>query len=109
MCLGYGGVVEEWVGGVMSLCVVGLDYLCGWQVQVSVYCARQIPAHLMCTRWSILLHHGYLLNSVYSDLLACGCRTWISLDITQFYEEQCQPSSGSALPACHKYGKSGPH
>ena len=22
------------------------------------------------------------------DLIACGCRTWISLDITRFYEEQ---------------------
>ena len=30
----------------MSVCVVSLDYLCRWQVQVSVYCARRIPAHL---------------------------------------------------------------
>ena len=43
-------------GGVMSVCVVSLDYLCWWQVQVSVYCARRIPAHLMCTQCSILLH-----------------------------------------------------
>ena len=28
--------------------------------------------------------------------LACGSRTWISFDITHFYEEHCQPSSGSA-------------
>ena len=34
-------------GGVMYVCVVSLDYLCRWQVQVSVYCARQC---------SILLH-----------------------------------------------------
>ena len=32
------------------------DSLCRWQVQVSVYCARRIPAHLRCTQWSILLH-----------------------------------------------------
>ena len=32
--------------GVMSVCVVSLDYLCRWQVQVSVYCASRIPAHL---------------------------------------------------------------
>ena len=32
------------------------DYLCRWQVQVSVYCARQILAHLMCIQCSILLH-----------------------------------------------------
>ena len=34
------------------------------------------------------------------ELFACGIRTWISLDIARFYEEHCQPSSGSALPAC---------
>ena len=36
-------------GGVMSVCVVSLDSLCRWQVQVSVYCARRIPVHLRCT------------------------------------------------------------
>ena len=45
-CLG------EWVGGlvqglggwgvVLSVCVVSLDSLCWWQVQVSVCCARRI-------------------------------------------------------------------
>ena len=35
--------------------VVSLDYLCCWPVQVSVYCARRIPAHLGCTQCSILL------------------------------------------------------
>ena len=43
-------------GGVMSVCVVSLDSLSRWQVHVSVYCARQIPAHLRCTQCSILLH-----------------------------------------------------
>ena len=48
LCFGCGGVAGEWVGGldqglewwggVMSVCVVSLDYLCRWQVQVSVYC-----------------------------------------------------------------------
>ena len=28
--------------------------LCRWQVQVSVYCAMRIPAHLRCTQCSIL-------------------------------------------------------
>ena len=27
------------------------------------------------------------------DMLACGCRILISLDIARFYEGQCQPSS----------------
>ena len=35
---------------------VSLDSLCRWQVQVSVYCAWRIPAHLRCTQCSILLH-----------------------------------------------------
>ena len=38
------------VGGVMSVCVVSLDYLCRWQVQVYVYCARRLPVHLRCTQ-----------------------------------------------------------
>ena len=53
---------------------------------------------------------GYLLPNMYlyieditnPDLLILCCRTWISIDITRFYEEQCQPSSGSAWPACPK-------
>ena len=59
-CGGVGGIEREWVdglgqclgggGGVMSLCVVSLDYLCLWQVQIFVYCARRIPAHLRCTQ-----------------------------------------------------------
>ena len=32
------------------------------------------------------------------DLFACGSRTWIRLDLARFYEEHCQPSSGSAWP-----------
>ena len=35
---------------------MSLNSLCRWQVQVSVYCAWRIPAHLRCTQCSILLH-----------------------------------------------------
>ena len=59
-------VAVVWVGGlgqglggcdgVVSVYIVSLDYLCRWQVQVSVYCARRIYAHLRCTQCSILLH-----------------------------------------------------
>ena len=35
---------------------VSPDSLCRWLVQVSVYCAWRIPAHLMSTRCSIVLH-----------------------------------------------------
>ena len=67
LCLGcgdVGGVDGVWVGGldqglegwgrVMSVCVVTPDSLCRWQIQVSVYCARRIPADLKCTQCSIL-------------------------------------------------------
>ena len=59
MTVGCGGVDGKWVvawarGGVMSMCVVSLDYLCRWQVRVSVYCARWIPVHLRCTQCSML-------------------------------------------------------
>ena len=30
------------------------------------------------------------------DLFACDCRTWIRLDISRFFKEQYQSSSGSA-------------
>ena len=40
---------------VLCLCVVSLDSLCSWQVQVSVYCTRRIFAYLRCTQCSILL------------------------------------------------------
>ena len=36
--------------------VVSLNSLRRWQVQVYVYCARRIPAHLRCTQCSIMLH-----------------------------------------------------
>ena len=35
---------------------MSLDYLCRWQVLLSVYCARRIPAHLRCIQCSIMLH-----------------------------------------------------
>ena len=54
--------------------------------------------------------YGYLLSDMYlfmaditnPDFLVLSCRTWIGLDITRFCEQQCQPSSGSAWPACPK-------
>ena len=38
----------------------------------------------------------FVIDIVNPDLFAGGSRTWISLDIARFYEEHCQPSSGSA-------------
>ena len=64
-CVSVFGVAVVYVGsglgpwsGRVGWCYVwvNLDSLCRWQVQLSVYCARQIPAHLRCTECSILLH-----------------------------------------------------
>ena len=60
--------------------------------------------------------YRYLLPNLYlsvtdianPDLFACSGRTWISLDISCLYEEHCQPSSGSAWPACPKNGNRAP-
>ena len=48
--------VSGW--GLLSyVCVcLSLDSLCIWQVRVSLYCARRMPAYLRCTQCSILLH-----------------------------------------------------
>ena len=47
---------------------------------------------------TMYLFMAYITNP---DLLVCGCRTWISLDIGRFYE-LFQPCSSSACPACPK-------
>ena len=88
----------------MSVCVVSLDYLCRWQVQGSVYCSKQIHAQIRYTQ-CVLLHLIdifflpciclFAADIANPFLLACDCLTWISLDIAQFYLDQCQPSSGS--------------
>ena len=97
---------------------MSLDSLCRWQVQVSVYCAWRIPAHLRCTQCSILLH---LMDICFPT---CICLWQIShiqtflfkvvgpglvLKSSAFVSSGDQPSSGSAWPARPKNGKSGPH
>ena len=54
--------------------------------------------------------YRYLLPNLYlsvadianPDLLVCGSRNWISLDIARFYKEHCHPSSRSACPTSPK-------
>ena len=89
LCFSCGGVGGEWVGGldqgqerwgsVMSVGGVILDYLCRWQVQVSVYCAWRIPAHLRCTQCSILLH---LMDICF---VTCNCLWQISQIQTRLF------------------------
>ena len=59
---------------------MSLDYLCRWQVLVSVYCAWRIPAHLKCTQCSILL---YLMDSCF---LTCICLWQISQIQTRLFK-----------------------
>ena len=51
---------------------MSLESLCLWHVQVSVYCAWRIPAHLRCTQCSILLQ---LMDICF---LTCICLLQIS-------------------------------
>ena len=94
---------------------MSLDSLCRWQVQVSVYCAWRIPAHLRCTQCSILLH----LMDIY--FLTCICLRQI-LQIQTFLFKVVGPGLVSTSPAfvsssashpagqhAQKNGKSGPH
>ena len=97
----------------MYVCVMSLNSLCSWQAQVSVYCARRIPAHFRCTQCSILLHLIVFcfLTCIclweISQIQTCLCEVvgpGLFSTITLFYEEHCQPSRGSAWPACPKNG-----
>ena len=91
---------------------VSLDSLCRWQVQVSVYCAWRIPAHLRCTQCSILLQ---LMDICF---LTCIC-LWQISQIQTFLFNVFGPglvwtspafvSSSASGSACPKNGKSGPY
>ena len=97
---------------------MSLDSLCRWQVQVSVYCAWRIPAHLRCTQCSILLH---LMDICF---LTCICLWQISQIQTLLFKVvgpglvSTSPtfvSSSTSHPAgphgrhAQTNGKSGPH
>ena len=71
---------------------VSLDSLCRWQVQVSVYCAWRIPAHLRCTQCSILLH---LMDICF---LTCIC-LWQISQIQTFLFKVVGPGLVSTSPA----------
>ena len=101
-CSGVGGVGGGWVvvlgqglggwGGVMYVCIVSLNFLCRWQVHVSVYCARRIPAHLRCSQCSILFH---LINICF---LTCIC-LWHISQIQTCLRVVVGPGLVSTLPA----------
>ena len=105
------GIVGGWLGPgregwyYACVCVVSLDYLCRWQVQVSVYCARKILAHLRCTPCSIRLH---LIDIRF---LTCIC-LWQILQIQTCLCVVVGPGFVSTSPAFMKSSAShpaGPH
>ena len=73
---GVGRGLDQGLEGWGDVVCVSPDSLCRLQVQVSVYCARRIPAHLRCTQCSILLH----LIDIY--FLPCICLWQISQILT---------------------------
>ena len=80
LCLGWWCVgfmvacARVWKRGWCYVCVsCEFVFLCRRQVQVSVYCARRIPAHFRCTQSSIMLH---LIDICF---LPCLCAWQISL------------------------------
>ena len=46
-------------------------------------------------RYMFPIVHLSVADIANPDMLACGCRTWIRLDIARFYGEQCH---GSYIP-----------
>ena len=71
---------------------MSLDSLCRWQVQVYVYCAWRILAHLRCTQCSILLH---LMDICF---LTCIC-LWQISQIQTFLFRVVGPGLVSTSPA----------
>ena len=87
---------------------MSLDSPCRWQVQVSVYCAWRIPAHLRCTQCSILLHLMDICFLIYIYL-------WQISQIQTFLFKLVGPGLVSTSPAfvsnsaSHPAGPDGRH
>ena len=86
------------------------DSLCRLQVQVSVYCAWWIPAHLRCTQCSILLHimDIYFLMCIYlwqiSQIQTCLC-----VFVRPGFFTTSQAIQRICMAGLPKNCKSGPH
>ena len=86
LCLGCGGVGGEWVGGldqglegwcgVMSVCVVSLDF-CGDDRSRCLYIVLGGYLRIVCVPSVKINPVEDIANP---DLFVCCCRTWISLD-----------------------------
>ena len=88
----------------ICMCVVNKQFELLEFVFDSVYVELQYDEIFLTFIYIYLLPTVYLFMADITnpDLFVCGCRTWICLDITRFYEEQRQPFNGSAWPAYQK-------
>ena len=82
-----------WRGGVFScLCESGFSvYMAGPGICVLYLadtCASSVhPVQSSCTLWiSASTVYLFIADIGNPDLFVCGCRTWICLDVTRFYE-----------------------
>ena len=98
------------ISGEYVCCSVVFDTLVGVVVFGVMWSELLMTSAISCRLWSSVytcqrvecVFTSPLADIANPDFLGCCCRTWISLDIGCFYEEQCQPSSGSAWPAFQK-------
>ena len=115
LCLGCGGVGGGLRQGMEGWCYVCVRCESGFSVWMAgpgicVLCLADTCTSEVYPVFNPVAPYQYLLPTMYlfmaditnSDLFVCGCRTWICLDITWFYEEQGPSSSASAWSACKK-------
>ena len=121
-CSGMGGIGGEWVeawtrvwmgGVVLCLCEMWVWILCvdGRSRYMFIVIGGYLriwgaPSVQSCFTLWILLPNMYLFIA---DITNPDSFVWCCLGITRFYEEQRQPSSGSAWLACPQNGKLGPY
>ena len=91
--------------------------MCRWQVQVSEYCVRRIPAHLMCIQYSISCTISCFITCLclwqISQIQTCFCVVvgpgFVSTSPALYGAVLVKSSSGSTWPAFPKKGKLGPN
>ena len=123
VCFGCGGVggVERsgWVdwsrvlegGVVLNLCLLCVCTICVDGKSRYLYIVHGGYLRIFgAPRFNPVVPYRYLLPNLYlsvayianPDLFPCVCRTWICLDISRFYVEQYQPSSGFCMTGLSK-------
>ena len=100
--MGSGSMARPMVCKVVRCYVcVSLYFLCRWQVHVSIYCVRRIPAPFRRIQCSILLHHIYIC------FLPCIC-LWHISQIQTYLRVVVRPGFVSTSPAFMRSSASHP-